>query len=78
MELDFFSDLYKDVHGIRPRGIVPTPEMLGYLQRELEYQLAEERAVEDASINACMDHGAPDIDTAMRWLEQANIHAEWV
>ena len=78
MDLDFFSDLYKDVHGIRPRGIVPTPEMLDYLQRELEYQLAEERAVEDASINACMDHGAPDIDTAMRWLEQANIHAEWV
>jgi len=77
MDLDFFSDLYKDVHGIRPRGIVPTPEMVAYLQRELEYQLAEERAIEDASINACMDHGAPDIDTAMRWLEQANIHAEW-
>ena len=52
--------------------------MVDYLQRELEYQLAEERAIEDASINACMDHGAPDIDTAMRWLEQANIHAEWV
>ena len=77
MDLDFFSDLYKDVHGIRPRGIVPTPEMVDYLQRELEYQLAQERAVEDASINACMDHGAPDIDTAMRWLEQANIHDQW-
>ena len=37
----------------------------------------DERADEDASINACMDHGAPDIDTAMRWLEQADIHAEW-
>ena len=48
-----------------------------YLQRELEYQLKQERADEDKSINACMDHGAPDIDTAMRWLEQANIHAEW-
>ena len=44
MDLDFFSDLYKDVHGIRPRGIVPTPEMMDYLQRELEYQLAEEQA----------------------------------
>ena len=77
MDLDFFSDLYKDVHGIRPRGIVPTPEMVDYLQHELEYQLAEERAIEDASINACMDHGAPDIDTAMRWLEDANIHSIW-
>ena len=77
MDLDFFSDLYKDVHGIRPRGIVPTPEMVDYLQRELEYQLAEERATEDASINACMAHGAPDIDTAMRWLEDAEIHLQW-
>ena len=78
MDLDFFSDLYKDVHGIRPRGIVPTPEMVDYLQRELEYQLAEERAIEDASINACMEHGAPDIDTAMRWLEAAEVHLQWV
>ncbi len=78
MDLDFFTDLYNDVHGIRPRGIVPTPEMVDYLQRELEYQLAEERAIEDASINACMDHGAPDIDTAMRWLEDAEVHLQWV
>ena len=40
--------------------------------------LAQERADEDASINACMEYGAPDIDTAMRWLEQDNIHSEWV
>ena len=78
MDLDFFSDLYKDVHGIRPRGIQPTAEHVAYLQRELEYQLAEERAIEDASINACMDHGAPDIDTAMRWLEDAEVHLQWV
>ena len=77
MDLDFFSDLYKDVHGIRSRGIVPTPEMVDYLQRELEYQIAQERADEDASINACMDYGAPDIDTAMRWLEDAHVHDMW-
>jgi hypothetical protein len=77
MDLDFFSDLYKDVHGIRPRGIQPTAEHVEYLQRELEYQLAEERAIEDASINACMAHGAPDIDTAMRWLEDAEVHSMW-
>jgi len=78
MDYDFFSDLYKDVYGFRPRGIVPTTELLDSLQRELNNQLAEERAIEDKSINACMDHGAPDIDTAMRWLEQANIHPQWV
>tara|TARA_R110002012_G_scaffold263197_1_gene445893 strand:+ start:578 stop:814 length:237 start_codon:yes stop_codon:yes gene_type:complete len=78
MDLDFFSDLYKDVHGFRPRGIKPTPEMVNSLQRELKNQLAQERADEDASINSCMAHGAPDINTAMRWLEQANIHPHWV
>ena len=78
MDFDFFSDLYKDVHGFRPRGIEPTSEMVDFLQRELDNQLDEERAIEDASINACMAHGAPDIDTAMRWLEQADIHLQWV
>tara|TARA_R110000751_G_scaffold65475_1_gene133924 strand:- start:522 stop:758 length:237 start_codon:yes stop_codon:yes gene_type:complete len=77
MDYDFFSDLYKDVYGFRPRGIVPTPELLDSLQRELSNQLAEERAIEDKSINACMDHGSPDIDTAMRWLEEAEIHSVW-
>ena len=38
---------------------------------------AQERADEDASINACMAVGAPDIDTAMRWLEDANVHSMW-
>ncbi len=78
MDFDFFSDLYKDVHGFRPRGIEPTPEMVDFLQRELDNQLAQERADEDASINACMAHGAPDVNTAMRWLEQADIHLQWV
>jgi hypothetical protein len=27
MDFDIFSDLYKDVHGVRPRGIVATPEL---------------------------------------------------
>ena len=71
MDLDFFSDLYKDVHGIRPRGIVPTPEMMDYLQRELEYQLAEEQAVQQNAVDVCMSVGAPSTDVALRWLEQA-------
>jgi hypothetical protein len=58
-------------------SFVELSEQIDMYQKYIEEDLAQERADEDASINACMDHGAPDIDTAMRWLEQANIHAEW-
>lgn len=71
MDLDFFSDLYKDVYGIRPRGIQPTAEHIAYLQRELEHQLAEEQAVQQKAVDACMSVGAPSTDVALRWLEQA-------
>jgi len=78
-----YSDVYKDFHGVRPpsghnMSVVELLEEIDMYQKYIEEDLAQERADEDASINACMDHGAPDIDTAMRWLEQANIHAEWV
>jgi len=33
--------------------------------------------MEDKAINACMDCGASDIGTAMRWLEDA-YEMEWV
>ena len=71
MDLDFFSDLYKDVHGIRPRGIQPTAEHVAYLQRELEYQLAEEQAVQQKAVDMCLSVGASSTDVALRWLEQA-------
>ena len=71
MDLDFFSDLYKEVHGIRPRGIQPTAEHVEYLQRELEYQLAEEQAVQQKAVDMCLSVGASSTDVALRWLEQA-------
>ena len=71
MDLDFFSELYKDVHGIRPRGIQPTAEHVEYLQRELEYQLAEEQAVQQKAVDMCLSVGASSTDVALRWLEQA-------
>jgi hypothetical protein len=71
MDLDFFSDLYKDVHGIRPRGIQPTAEHVEYLQRELEYQIAEEQAVQQKAVDMCLSVGASSTDVALRWLEQA-------
>ena len=71
MDFDFFSDLYKDVHGIRPRGIQLTAEHVEYLQRELESQLAEEQAAQQKAVDVCMSVGAGSPDVALRWLEQA-------
>ena len=81
-----YSDAYKDYHGIRPRDgghvidIDCIAELEKMTQRYYDWiaeDLAQERADEDASINACMEAGAPDIDTAMRWLEDAHVHDMW-
>jgi hypothetical protein len=77
-------DLFKDVHGVRPRSMdyanwhISDLEMeVWQLQRQLEEDLRWEREQEDRAINACMDAGASDIATAMRWLEDA-YDMEWV
>ena len=32
MEYEYFSDLYKDVYGVRPHGLIqPTAELVDYL-----------------------------------------------
>ena len=77
MDFQIYSDLHKDVYGVRPRKTSPTKADFKFLQNELNVQLAEIRKDEDRSINACMNVGAPDIDTAMRWLEDANVHSHW-
>ena len=77
-------DLFKDVHGVRPRGmdyyrwsVADLEWEIAMLQRQLEDDLRWEREQEDRAINACMDAGASDIATAMRWLEDA-YEMEWV
>ena len=77
-------DLFKDVHGVRPRGMgyekYSTTDLeheVARLQRSLEDEIRWEREQEDRAINACMDCGASDIATAMRWLEEA-YDMEWV
>jgi hypothetical protein len=77
-------DLFKDVHGVRPRGIAYEKYCIAdlewevaMLQRQLEDDLRWEREQENRAINACMDAGSPDIATAMRWLEDA-YDMEWV
>ena len=82
--LQTLRDLFKDVHGVRPRGmnydlcsITDLQSEVATLQRMLDEELRHQRKLEDAAINACMDCGASDIATAMRWLEEA-YDMEWV
>jgi len=77
-------DLFKDVHGVRPRGmgyekyaVTDLEWEVAMLQNQLEAEIRWEREQEDRAINACMDCGASDIATAMRWLEDA-YDMEWV
>ena len=77
-------DLFKDVHGVRPRGmdydrwsVTDLEWEVAMLQQSLENDLRWEREQEDRAINACMEVGASDIATAMRWLEDA-YDMEWV
>ena len=77
-------DLFKDVHGVRPRSmdydrwsVTDLEWEVAMLQRQLEDDLRWEREQEERAINACMDAGSPDIATAMRWLEDA-YDMEWV
>jgi 5-carboxymethyl-2-hydroxymuconate isomerase len=77
-------DLFKEVHGVRPRGmgyekysVADLEHEVAHLQRQLEANIRWEREQEDRAINTCMDAGASDIATAMRWLEDA-YEMEWV
>ena len=77
-------DLFKEVHGVRPRGmgyekwsVVDLEHEIAHLERSLEEDIRHEREMEDRAINSCMASGAPDIATAMRWLEDA-YEMEWV
>jgi len=77
-------DLFKDVHGVRPRGmgyekysVTELEHEIAHLQRSLEEEIRHEREMEDRAINSCMDCGCRDIGTAMRWLEDA-YDMEWV
>jgi hypothetical protein len=73
MDFDIFSDLYKDVHGVRPRGIVATPELVRALRQDLMVQNTiwfEQRRDALAKVLAV---GAPSESDADRWLEQAEF-----
>jgi hypothetical protein len=71
-------DLYKEVNGFRPRFLnVDTMSMedLGRLEdqlvAEMQTELELEAQDEEADITAMMESGAPDRETAERWIEEA-------
>lgn len=69
-------DLFKDVHGVRPRGmgyekysVTDLEHEVAHLQRSLEEEIRHEREMTEKSVHDCISVGAQDVDTAMRWLE---------
>lgn len=76
--LDILWDLFKDVHGVRPRGmydntwpLVDLMAEISKLQGWLDDMLAQERADEARMMQDVMAVGCPDEQTAQRWLDDA-------
>ena len=76
-DYSYFSDLYKDVYGFRPRNIQPTAELMDYLQSELDRQIKEDREEMQREIDICMSVGAKDEEQALHWIDQAEYSAYW-
>ena len=80
-----FWDMYKDAHGIRPRGIDTSTWTMADFDREFKYlgkvidaeevirKQDEEKAVEafERRVAEMLTLGARDIDMAMRWIHEA-------
>ena len=77
-DYSYFSDLYKDVHGVRPHGLIQsTAELVEWLQSELDRQIKEEREERQREIDICMSVGAVDEEQALHWIDQAEYSAYW-
>ena len=76
-----FSDLYKEVNGVRPRFLTEgawdaqsegdKEAIIDSLQEELNQILMSDEEKAAADIAAFLLAGAPDAETAKRWAEQA-------
>ena len=82
--LMWVSDLYKDVYGFRPRcynfnefSNQEVEQFVNVLTSELEQQEKAEKASERKAVADVMSVGAPDEDTARRWLDDADAHYVW-
>ena len=77
--LMWVSDLYKDVYGFRPRGynfhnwsFQELTDFINDLSEENTRQIEDEKAFEQKALKDVMSVGAPDRETAARWLDQAD------
>lgn len=77
--LMWVSDLYKDVYGIRPRGynfhnwsFQELTDFVNDLSEENSRLIEDEKAFEQKALKDVMSVGAPDKETACRWLDQAD------
>ena len=81
--LMWISDLYKDVHGFRPRGynfetwsFQELTDFVNDLFKQSEEEEEYERQVEEKAIADVMSLGV-DKKTALRWLDDADAHYTW-
>jgi len=87
-----FWDMYKDAHGIRPRGIDTSTWTLEQFQQEFEYlgriiadnenqrKVFEAEAIEkfEKHVTDTICMGARDRETALRWIMDAsNANGDW-
>jgi len=77
--LMWVSDLFKDVNGFRPRGynfsnwsFQELTDFINDLEEISNKQEADEKAFEQKALKDVMSVGAPDKETAARWLDQAD------
>lgn len=81
---DIISDSFKDLHGFRPRHIdfKNTPiqdleEIAERLSVELHNEIIFQNQEKERLIQIVMEYGAPDAETAERWLESADYPEEF-
>jgi hypothetical protein len=81
-----YWDMYKDAHGVRPRGINTSSwteedfiKEFDYLGKVIEEQTAARREAEkgairdfEARIGEMINLGANDRETALRWIHEAD------
>lgn len=81
--LMWISDLYKDVHGFRPRGynfeawsFQELTDFVNGLSEQAEKEAEYEKQAEEKAIEDVMSLGV-DKKTALRWLDDADAHYVW-
>lgn len=83
-----YSDMFKDIHGCRPRWMHFTPETIGRLMENLCYEYEQhvkaEKAREqqaiaemEAAIQKAISLGAGSRRNALRWLMDAEGTKDW-